>query len=136
MLKYRVMSVMCAFGAAVFLAGCPGLRPDSFLFFFHNDSEDTAVTRLQFRGPGDDAFGASVLEGELAPGESIDFLLEAPFRFQDEDGVNYQVRVTYEGGLCEIIDGCQDTGTFRNLHAGERTDWHWTPGDEPDRSIN
>ena len=136
MLKYRLMSVVCAMSAAALLTGCPGLRPDRFLFLFHNDSEDVVVTRLQFKGPGDDAFGPNALEQNLLAGESVDFLLEAPFRFQNENGVMYQVRVTYEGGLCEILGGCNDTGTFRNVHAGERTDWHWTPGSNPDRSIS
>ncbi|MBI2435741.1 MAG: hypothetical protein HYV26_23035 [Candidatus Hydrogenedentes bacterium] len=128
-----MVSVLGVVLSAFLLAGCPGFTPEGFLFFLHNDSEDTPIISVEFRGPGDDDFGANMLDEDLQPGDEIDFLLEAPFRFEDEQGVTYRVRVTYEGLLGLEV---QNVGVFSCLHAGERTDWNWTPGDEPDRCVD
>ena len=129
MWKLRILGSVCALMLAATLTGCPGVRPDGFVLFIHNDSADkadgTAIKSIEFKAPGEGDFGPDVLEGDLEPGNSVDFLLDAPFRFQDEDGVSYSVRVTYDGllGL-----EAQDVATFSCMHTLERTDWSWSPG--------
>ncbi len=131
--RFRMLGIACAVLAAATLAGCPGVRLDGFVLFIHNDSADkgsgTAITSIEIQGPGDSDFGPDLLEGDLQPGQSIDFVLDAPFSFEDLNGVSYRVRVTYEGFLG--FDG-QDVATFSCMHRLERTDWSWFPGADID----
>jgi len=139
MLKYSSLAVAAALVGSLFMAGCPGTRPDGFLLVIHNDSGDTEILDIAFRGPGEEDFVREELAEPLLPGQRLSFVLDAPLKVENEQGVTWRVQVIYEGDFLDngVLPGERtDTGTFRCTHAWDRSDWHWTPGSEPDRCIN
>lgn len=132
MLKTKILGVCCALLAATTLSGCPDFHPLSLLVTINNVSENTDIKEIRVKAPGATDFGPNLLSGTLSPEESTFLLLDAPLEFLDEGGVNYQVRIVFEGFL--DFDGV-DTATLNSTHAGDEFIWNWSPGNEPTRTF-
>ena len=137
MKKPAIMTIACAALVAMSLSGCPGDNPFQFVLTVENNSADIPIDSIKIRELGG-GYGSNELAEPLQPGDSEDFVLDAPFRVLDEEGTSYQVLVEYEVPLLKGLfeaDG-EDEGTFRRAHKNEKHTWDWTPGSEPDVSVD
>jgi hypothetical protein len=132
MKKFAVLTIVLS-ATALLVAGCP-LAPSYAVMTLKNVSDTGAtITEVRFKAPGSANFGQDMLSGSLSPGNSREFELDAPLASQDQEGVEWEVQLTYDiGGTIDV----HDVGTFRCLHAGDEFTWAWEPEDEPDRCID
>lgn len=126
------LSMGIAVAATIVMSGCLFLQEEAELTV-RNVSESANILEVQVRADGEEDFGPNVLEGQVAPGGTTNVVLSAPRPNENPDGVAYDVRVTYELG--DILNQT-NTGTFRCINAGDRFEWQWEPGSEPDICVD
>jgi len=126
------MSMGIAVVAAMVMSGCLFIQEEARLTI-RNVSESSNILEIQVRAEGQENFGPNVLEGQVAPGGTTSVVLEAPRANDNPDGVEYEVRVTFE--LFDVLNP-SNTAVFRCVNAGDRFEWQWEPGSEPNICVD